>query len=216
MTHTLVLQAAEKVTHDTFHLTFHRPPEFEFEQGQATELAFQKDGIKSEGRPFTMVSQPGDATLEFVIKSYPDHEGVTAHLPELEVPDTADATDPFGAISDHGAGVFLAAGAGITPFIPILKKHAQHGIGPDLLIYGNQTDADIILEETWNSLAGVTPVHVISDQKDSEHRKGQIDRALLEELIEDTGQPIYVCGPPGFVDAMRDAVTEMASPRTVW
>lgn len=34
----------------------------------------------------------------------------------------------FGAINDHGPGVFLAAAAGITPFIPILKKHQREGV----------------------------------------------------------------------------------------
>ncbi len=212
MPHTLVLQAIEPVTHDTHHLTFNRPPEFDFQPGQATELAFQKDGIKGEGRPFTMISQPGDPTLEFVIKSYPDHDGVTQHVPGLTVADIAEAADPFGAITDHGPGTFLAAGAGITPFIAILKKHQREGTAGDTLVFSNKTDADIILKETWDSMAGVTPIHLITDQDDTGHRKGKLDKAALEELAPDAGQPYYICGPGGFVDAMRDALKDMGVP----
>ncbi len=209
MTHTLVLQQVAPVTHDTWHLTFQRPAGFDFVPGQAAELAFDKDGIRGEGRPFTMVSQPDEPSLDFVIKSYPDHDGVTARLPDLAVGDTAAMEGPFGAIADRGPGVFLAAGAGVTPFIAILKKHQREGVTGDTLIFSNRTEADIILKDTWDSLPGVTPIHVITDEEDTAHRTGQLDRAALEELIEDVGQPFYICGPGGFVDAMRDALTGM-------
>ena len=209
MTHTLVLQAIAPVTHDTWHLTFNRPPEFSFDPGQATELAIQKDGLKDEARPFTMISQPDDASLEFVIKSYPEHDGVTEHVPDLGIGDIVEADAPFGAITDHGKGVFLAAGAGITPFIAILKKHQREGVAGDTLIFSNKTDQDIILKDTWTSMAGVDPVFVVTDQDDTEHRKGQLGKSDLEELVSDLDQPFYICGPGGFVDAMRDALKEM-------
>lgn len=209
MTHTLVLQEIAPVTHDTFELTFNRPPEFEFSPGQAAELAFNKDGIKDEGRPFTMTSQPSDASMTFVIKSYPEHDGVTQHIPDLGIGDMAEAEGPFGAITDHGPGVFLAAGAGVTPFIAILKKHDREGIKGDTLIFSNKTDDDIILKETWESLSGVTPHFYVSNQEDTDFQSGQIDKAALESLVEDKAQPFYICGPGGFVDAMRDALKEM-------
>lgn len=209
MTHALVLQEITPVTHDTYHLTFNRPDGFDFDPGQATELTFKKDGIADEGRPFTMISQPGEASLSFVIKSYPEHDGVTEHVPDLQIGDQAEAADPFGAITDHGPGVFLAAGAGVTPFIAILKKHAAEGVTGDSLIFSNKTEADIILKDTWESLSGVEPTYVITDQNDTDHRKGQLDKAALQELIDDFDQPFYICGPGGFVDAMRDALTDL-------
>ncbi|MEO9862872.1 MAG: FAD-binding oxidoreductase [Yoonia sp.] len=209
MTHELVLQEITPVTHDTYQLMFGRPKDFTFAPGQAAELAFQKDGIKDEGRPFTMVSQPDESSLSFVIKSYPDHDGVTEHVPDLGIGDIAQADGPFGAIQDHGAGVFLAAGAGVTPFIAILKKHEREGIKGDTLIFANKTDDDIILKETWESLAGVDPIFYISDQDDTAYTKGKVDQAELEKLITDKTQPFYICGPGGFVDAMRDALKDM-------
>ena len=90
---------------------------------------------------------PDDDTLEFVIKSYPDHEGATAQVPDLSIGDTASLDGPFGAITDRGPGVFLAAGAGITPFIPILRKHDREGLMDGCtLIFSNKTEADIIMQ----------------------------------------------------------------------
>lgn len=209
MTRTLTLQAIEPVTHGTHHLTFGRPEGFTFQPGQAVELALLQDGWKDEGRPFTMVSQPDAPSLEFVIKSYPDHNGVTARIPSLGTGDQVACDGPFGAITDHGPGVFLAAGAGITPFISILKKHDREGVTGDTLIFSNKTDKDIILKETWDSLPGVTSVFVVTDQPDTAHHSGELDKTKLSELVSDHDQPFYICGPQGFVDAMRDALKDI-------
>ena len=209
MPQTLTLQAIAPVTHDTWHLTFARPDGFDFQPGQASELTLPFDGIRDEGRPFTMVSQPSDTALEFVIKSYPEHDGVTEHVPELSVGDQVGCDGPFGAITDHGTGCFIAAGAGVTPFISILKKHEREGVAGDTLIFSNSTDRDIILKDTWESMSGVTPVFVVTDQEDTEHRKGRLDKAALGELIEEKDQPFYICGPQEFVDDMRDALKEI-------
>ena len=77
MTFKLTLKSIAPVTHDTWHLVFDRPEGFAFEPGQATHWALDKDGWRDEDRPFTMTSHPEAEIVEFVIKSYPDHDGVT-------------------------------------------------------------------------------------------------------------------------------------------
>ncbi len=209
MTYTLTLQDIVPVTHDTYQLTFNRPEGFEFEAGQATELTLQKEGWTDESRPFTMTSRPNDKHLEFVIKSYPDHDGVTEQIPTLGMTDQVKAADPFGAITDHGPGVFIAGGAGITPFISILRKQQEDGTSGSHLIFSNKTDKDIILQDMWQSMPGVETTFVVSDQKDTAHVKGRLDKTMLEDLVEDKGQPFYICGPGGMVDDVRSALKEM-------
>ena len=80
MSHTLTLKSIDAVTHDTYHLVFDRPDGFDFTPGQAVDLALDRDGWREEKRPFTFTSLPGDDDLEFVIKSYPDHDGVTEQI----------------------------------------------------------------------------------------------------------------------------------------
>jgi predicted ferric reductase len=57
-----------------------------------------------------------------MIKIYLDHEGVTNKLGSLNAGAELILHDVFGAIQYKGPGVFIAAGAGITPFIAILRS----------------------------------------------------------------------------------------------
>ena len=213
MTHTLTITALSPITHDTWHLVCDRPAGFDFKAGQATHMALDRDGWRDEDRPFTMTSQPEDAAVEFVIKSYPDHDGVTEQIPDLKPGDAFIAEDPAGAITDHGPGVFLAAGAGVTPFIALLDKHAKEGVTGDHLLFANKTDRDIILKDKWDAMDGLRAIYVISDQPDTDHIKGQIDREMLQDLLSDLDQTFYICGPGPFVDAMRDALTDLSVPK---
>lgn len=209
MTYTLTLMETEALTGDTYRLLFNRPDGFTFEAGQATELALQKDGLREEARPFTMTSRPTDPHLEFVIKSYPDHDGVTQHIPDLVMTDQVTATEAFGAITDHGPGVFIAGGAGVTPFISLLRKQQQEGNDKAQLIFANKTDQDIILKEMWQSMPHVDETFVVSDDDDTAFRKGIVDKAMLSEVVDSTDQPFYICGPGGMVDDVRNALQEL-------
>ena len=209
MTYKLTLQEIAEVTHDVHRLTFNRPDGFAFEAGQATELTLHKDGLEDESRPFTMTSRPNDKHLEFVIKSYPDHDGVTKEIPNLQMTDQVTAADPFGAINDRGPGVFIAGGAGVTPFISILRKQQEEGKSGSHLIFSNKTDKDIVLQEMWQSMPGLEVTFVVSDQDDTEHVKGYLDKAMLQTLISETDQPFYICGPGDMVDDVRNALKEM-------
>ena len=59
--------------------------------------------------------------LEFTIKIYFDHKGLTNQIGKLEVGDFITIREPFGTIKYKEKGVFIAGGAGITPFIAIFK-----------------------------------------------------------------------------------------------
>ncbi|MEJ6396406.1 FAD-binding oxidoreductase [Yoonia sp. 208BN28-4] len=205
----LTLQSIDPVTHDTYHLVFAKPDGFDFKPGQAAGLSLDEKGWRDEDRPFTMTSLPSDPTLEFVIKSYPDHDGVTEKIPNMKIGDQMFLDGPFGAITDHGTGTFIAGGAGITPFIAILKKQMRDGKSGSHLIFANEKDADIIMKPMWDTMEGLTTTYVISDQDDTAHRKGQIDADLLKDVVTNTDQPFYICGPGGMVDQVRDALKDM-------
>ncbi|MGK7651385.1 hypothetical protein ACSQ76_02820 [Roseovarius sp. B08] len=119
---------------------------------------------------------------------------------------------PFGAITDEGAGLFLAAGAGITPFIAILRKRAKEA---DLegcqLIFSNETEGDIILSEEWAQMQGLRVDHVLSEEDVPDLHYGKVDKTFLERHAALSGQ-VYICGPQGYVDAMRDTVKDLGVP----
>jgi ferredoxin-NADP reductase len=208
----ITLKAKNAVTYDTNHYVFSRPEGMTFEPGQAAEIAIQKEGWKDEGRPFTFTSMPSDDDLEFVIKSYPDHNGVTEQLATLEPGAELTIDGPFGAIQDQGAGVFLAAGAGITPFIPILKKRALDGtLEGCTLIFSNKTEKDIIMRGQWEAMEGLKMILAVTDEKSDDLHSGMIDKSFLETEISDFDQMFYLCGPGGFVDAMRDTLKDLGA-----
>ena len=100
-----------------------------------------------EKRPFTFTCLPNDDYLEFTIKTYPSHKGVTNELLQLKQEDELILHDVFGAIAYKGEGVFIAGGAGVTPFISIFRfLRSKNEIGGNKLIFANKRKADIILK----------------------------------------------------------------------
>ncbi|MEQ6249340.1 FAD-binding oxidoreductase [Sulfitobacter sp. HNIBRBA3233] len=211
MSYTLTLQSKKQLTPDVHQYVFDKPEGLSFKPGQATELTILKEGWKDEGRPFTFTSLPDDDHLTFVIKSYFDHDGVTEQLAGLVPGDTVEIEEPFGAITDHGAGVFIAAGAGITPFIPILEKHDAMGDMDCTLIFTNETENDIILRRKWEKMAGLKTFFTVTDEENTSVEEEKVDKSFLEKHLADFDRTFYICGPQGFVDDVRDALLELGA-----
>ncbi|MBV0913692.1 FAD-binding oxidoreductase [Anianabacter salinae] len=213
MTHTLTLHSIEPVTHDVNRLRFDKPAGYDFTPGQATELAVDKDGWRDEQRPFTFTSLPGDDFLEFTIKSYPSHDGVTEQIGKLTKGDTVLIEDAWGAIEDKGDGVFIAGGAGVTPFISILRARDKAGkLNPCTLIFSNKTEADIILQKEWEAMQGLGVLFTLTDEDKTRFRSGQIDKDLLRETVAEWEQYFYICGPKQMVKDISATLTDLGVP----
>lgn len=127
MTHTVKIIAIESVTHDVDRYVLEKPEGFAFTPGQATEVAIDTPQWREEKRPFTFSCLPNWDCLEFTIKHYPDQEGVTEALCDLAVGDALVIDDPWSTIEYKGPGTFIARGAGVTPFIAILRNLEAQG-----------------------------------------------------------------------------------------
>jgi len=207
----LTLKSIEPVTHDVHHLVFDRPEDYRFTPGQATELRLDQDGWQDEARPFSFVSLPEDPTLDFMIKSYSDRDGVTRRIAQLQPGDAVLIGDPWGAIADRGPGMFIAGGAGITPFVSILRRRARDrdGLNGCTLIFSNRREEDIILRDEWQAMPSLSKVFTLT-QEDAEglHRR-RIDRDFLEEVVHEREQHFYVCGPRQMVRDVSAALAEL-------
>jgi len=213
MTHTLTLREIEPVTHDTNHLVFDRPDGYDFTPGQATDLALEAEGWRDERRPFTFVNLPDSETLEFIIKSYPDHDGVTKRIAQMRPGDKVTVTEPWGAISDRGAGTFIAGGAGITPFIAVLRARARRegSLADCRLIFSNKTERDIILRDEFATMPGLATVFTVTDQDAPGEGviKGQVDAAFLADRVPPGWGMFYICGPDKMLDDISEALVEL-------
>lgn len=214
MAHTVKILDTESVTHDVKKLTLEKPGGYEFEPGQATEVAIDKEGWRDEKRPFTFTSLNEDEHLEFVIKIYEDHDGVTEQIGKLKAGDALLIDEPWGTIQYKGEGTFLAGGAGITPFIAIFRDlHKKGEIGDNKLIFSNKADKDIILKEEFSEMLGDNFINVITDHPTDEHifLNGFIDKDFLASRIDDLDQPFYVCGPGPFNESMMNYLKELGA-----
>jgi ferredoxin-NADP reductase len=160
--------------------------------------------LEQEKRPFTFTGLPGDDFLEFTIKTYPDHKGVTNQLLQLEAGDELVIHDVFGDIAYKGEGLFIAGGAGLTPFLSIFRfLEAQDQIGNNKLLFANKTKADIIHEAYFTKLLGKNFINVLSDENVQGYFNGFITEIILSDLIADNNKKIYLCGPPPMMNAIK-------------
>lgn len=199
-----------KATHNVLRIVAEKPQNLSFTPGQATDVAINKTGWQEEKRPFTFTCLPGDDHLEFTIKTYTDHNGVTNELLKLKANDELIISEPWGSINYKGEGVFLAAGAGVTPFISILRDlRAKQEIGNNKLIFANKTQADIIHEGEFRDVLGENFINILSDEESNKYAHGFISEDLLKEADIDTGKYFYLCGPPPMMESVEEILHKM-------
>jgi ferredoxin-NADP reductase len=202
--HIVKINSIKHITHDVLQIVTEKPQKHTFTPGQATEVSINKSGWKDEKRPFTFTSLPDSDFLEFTIKTYPSHKGVTNEILKLKTKEELILHDIFGAIAYKGEGIFIAGGAGITPFISIFRYlQSKNETGNNKLIFANKTKDDIILAPEFEKLLGKNFINILSDEKADGYTHGQITEGFLKAYISNSTKNVYICGPPPMMDAIE-------------
>lgn len=211
-THTCQILAVESVTHDVRQFVVERPGGYGFEPGQATEVAVDDEKWRDKKRPFTFTGLPDNPNLEFTIKLYPSHADVTDHLGDLKPGDRLILHDVWGAITYRGPGVFIAGGAGVTPFIAILRMLEHRGeLSGNRLLFSNKTADDIILHGDIVRMLGDDATFTLTQEEHPRFHHGRIDADFLKQHINDFDQPFYVCGPPEMVEELTETLKNLGA-----
>ena len=212
MEKTVKIKEVKPVTHDVKQFIVEKPAGYTFTPGHATEVSINKKEWKDEKRPFTFTSLNEDDYLEFTIKIYPDHNGVTEQLGKLKPGDELIVRDTWGAIEYKGPGYIIAGGAGITPYIAMLRDlKAKNKLDGITLFYSNKTDKDIILKDELDAMLGKNVTYVITDQKDTHFTKAYIDEDFLKKHIDNFDEKFYVCGPPKMTEEIGDTLERLGA-----
>jgi ferredoxin-NADP reductase len=191
----------EYVTHDVKRFTLTRPEGYTFVPGQATDVSINNEKWKNEKRPFTFTGLTGQGSLEFTIKIYREHDGVTKQLEQLKRDDEIIIGNPWGVISYKGPGVFIAGGAGITPFIAILRDlYKEKKIKGNTLIFSNKTKDDVIIFDELSKMLPHSFYNILTRENVIGFLDKRIDEDMLIDIIKDFEQCFYVCGPEKFVE----------------
>ncbi|HVY76514.1 MAG TPA: FAD-binding oxidoreductase [Puia sp.] len=212
--HVVKVLETELVTHNVKRFVLEKPANYNYIPGQATEISINTPEWKEERRPFTFTSLNEWDHLEFTIKIYSDHPGVTKQLGTIEAGDELLLHDVFGAIHYAGEGTFIAGGAGVTPFIAILRQlEKDRRLNNNRLIFSNRTEKDIILKDEFSKMLGNRFINTLTDEQSPKYEHAKIDRDYLRKHISDFTQYFYICGPDPMVEGLHSLLIELGAPK---
>lgn len=210
---------------DTLRITLAVPPEhretFRFTPGQHVALRAVLDGEEVR-RTYSVVSEPGAATLEIAPRVLPDGR-MSNHLArDVKVGDSIEVFAPSGGfhvdVASDARKTYLAfaAGCGITPVYSILAQIlASERASRCVLFYGNRTSARTMLLEDLMALKncnmGRLALHFVmsGEPQDVALWNGRLDGAKVRELAARVFDPRAVdeyllCAPA--VDEIKEAL----------
>lgn len=198
------------LTHNVMQFTIEKPDGFTFKAGQAVEVTLDDPKFKDDWHPFTITSLNSNKNLEFTIKSYPKHEGMTLALSKLEKGDHVIITDPWDSFEDKGPGVFIAGGTGVTPFIALLRQMQEDGaLGRSKLIFSNKKEKDIFLQQEFIKMLGDNFIRVLTRETKRPFLYDRVNKSFLEKHIKNLDTHVYLCGPDDFVEDISNHLKEL-------
>lgn len=198
-----------------------------FRAGQHLAIA-----LDCPGRPlatYTISSGPEQRGFyRITVKREAEGLGGSRHLHEqIEEGATLMVSPPRGRfLVEEGRGpvLLLTGGVGITPAVSMLHELAANPSRPVAFIHSAQSGEHHVLDAEVRALAARAPhvsVHIAyaaaSDEEvaaGSCDVAGMLDRAALRRLLPLDAWEVYLCGPPGFMTAMRHALTDLGIPKS--
>jgi ferredoxin-NADP reductase len=207
--HIVKVLKTEFVTHNVKRFTVEKPAGYHFISGQATDVSINKPGLENDLHPFTFTCLNTDDHLEFTIKIHKGNNGLTEKLLDINPGDELILHEVFGAINYKGPGLFIAGGAGLTPFISIFRQlKADNKLAGNTLLFANRTEDDIIIKDELDEMLGQNHVDIISNPT-SGAQGSHINKILIKQFLTDKTEYCYICGPDEFVAAMKKHLLDL-------
>ena len=196
----------QEINHNVMRFHIEKPYGYMFTPGQAIDVSIDRPGYELEVVPFTIVNDMESPILELIIKIRPHKKSLTYGLAGLDNGAILQITEPWDTYKYKGSGIFIAAGSGIIPFIPILKQVATSGVDlkkDHALIYANKQKEDILFKSELTRFFGNNYTNILSAGKERNMKSGRVDFSFLKEQIENLDQYFYICGPKEFEGNVR-------------
>lgn len=197
-------------------LRLSRPQGFQYQAGQHVKL--QLDGLR---RPYSLVSAPHEAKLEFFIELVPGG-AASAALERLRPGDAVKLGEVSGKLSldrRRRRHLMVATVTGIAPFISLLRDHLRLPADADLhVLHGASFQDELIYADELIAMANthggrVFYMPAVSRPQDPRNRDWPGAAGRIVDLVEgylrwqemrpdDT--TIYACGNPDMVAAVQE------------
>jgi ferredoxin-NADP reductase/MOSC domain-containing protein YiiM len=194
-----------------------------FQAGQFVVLRLLVDpGKPPVLRSYSMSDLPAADHIRISVKSELDGIGSSFLCHLTQEGDLLDVSAPRGSFTlrpGQNPVVLLSAGVGATPVISILHALAAERAQREIWwIYGARNRAEHPFREESRSLlkelsrgreyivySRPTAIDHVGADYDA---PGHIDTALLEKIGVPQGSDFYLCGPPSFLQNMRDGLRD--------
>jgi ferredoxin-NADP reductase len=182
--------------------------------GQFVRLRFLSRDLWWAAHPFSLSAAPHGDLLRVTVKHLGDHTG---HMPALRHGTRVLVEGPYGALTAQRRTrrkvLLLAGGIGITP-LRALFQSLPAAPGDLTLVYRAERPDDLVLRREIETLAErrEQAAHFLPGRVggDRDVLVGDRLRRLLPDL---RAHDVYVCGPPGFVNAATAALRRLGVSR---
>lgn len=177
-----------------------------YQAGQFIMLTVSIAGVRHQ-RAYSLVSTPEqyakDGKLVIGIKRQGRVSNYLAKQAKIgDVLEITPASGSFVLNSTANPSLFISAGSGITPIVPMIQNALQGSKQPVTLIYYSRDPA---FRKELETLAVIHPhfsLHIIVD---SAEKPAYFDSETLDRLCPDAAnRDTYVCAAPGLMKASRE------------
>lgn len=198
---------------DAHTLVLEKPEGFSFKAGQYVLLQTPING-RPLRRSYSLASAPHEEEIHITIRTQ-EHGRVSPTLAKLQTGDTIGLLGPVGEFTrgDEEHSVLVAAGAGITPFISMLREAKHHNNQTKTtILYTNKTPQQELYSqelETHAQQEHVTLHKTITRPLPGyQGRTGRLNQQDLKEHLDDN-TVYYLCGSNDMVRAFTAYLTEL-------
>jgi len=196
--------------------------QIKFASGQFFDLEIPGTGITRSYSPANTANQQGD--LEFLIRIVDGGKFSSYLKNDARVGQKINVKGPSGifGLKENGftPRYFVAGGTGLAPVLSMVRRMKEWDEPQKSVLYfGVNTEEEIFylneLEQLAADMETLTLRNCVWKYSDSWHcEKGSVVDILRRDLMETGAKPdIYLCGPPGMVDATFSVCAEQGIPK---
>jgi len=193
-----------------------------FESGQYFDLEIPGTETTRSYSPANISNKQGD--LEFLIRIVDGGKFSEYLKKEAKVGQRLKVKGPSGifGLKENGftPRYFVAGGTGLAPILSMVRHMKEWGEPQKCVIYfGVNTEAEIFHLDELDKLAAEMPTlelrNCVWKCSDDWHcEKGSVVDILRRDLVETGAKPdLYLCGPPGMVDATFAVCADAGIPK---
>ncbi len=193
-----------------------------FDSGQFFDLEIPGTDITRSYSPANIANKEGD--LEFLIRIVDGGKFSTYLKESVSVGQRLSVRGPSGVFGLKENGFtpryFVAGGTGLAPILSMVRRMKEWEEPQKCIIYfGVNTETEIFYLNELDQLAAEMPTLKLRNcvwkySDDWQYEKGSVVDILRRDLQETGAKPdLYLCGPPGMVDATFSVCAEIGIPK---